>query len=54
MYQKPPGLEAALARDRELADKKQVGGRRELTCSSMYLLQTDACSVIKSQGLGAG
>jgi hypothetical protein len=25
MYQKPPGLEAALIRDKELADKKQVG-----------------------------
>jgi hypothetical protein len=24
MYQKPPGLEAALIRDKELADKKHV------------------------------
>jgi hypothetical protein len=26
MYQKPPGLEAALARDKELAQKAEVGG----------------------------
>jgi hypothetical protein len=51
MYQKPPGLEAALIRDRELADKKQVRTSSRLCCFKNAYLH---CWLLHSRCTGAG